>query len=115
MRGSLVQRYKGSWSVVLDLGRRRRVMADDQNKRRRWVVVGAVLGGTAGAGLGLYAAWVLTPRLLHGLHELFLTAGLSRPTTVAGGVAVALGLLSMVLGALVIYLGVHMPGREQSM
>lgn len=37
MRGSLVQRYKGTWSLILDLGRERDPVSGKTKRRQKWI------------------------------------------------------------------------------
>ena len=39
MRGSLVQRYKGSWSIVLDLGYEVEPATGKKKRKQQWVTV----------------------------------------------------------------------------
>ena len=39
MRGSLKQRYQGSWSIILDLGYERDPVTGKQRRRQKWFTV----------------------------------------------------------------------------
>src|SRR2546428_12104819 len=39
MRGSLVQRYKGTWSIVLDLGYQADPATATRRRKQRWITI----------------------------------------------------------------------------